>query len=79
MSEPFSNQLRGLLTGVAVQWLCDATVAFSFPVALEAIGNFTFLDLRRHHLGSLVFVYFCLPEPRGKSLEEIERHLKKAV
>ncbi|MDR6235266.1 heme exporter protein D [Pseudomonas psychrotolerans] len=79
MSEPCPNQLRGLLTGVAVQWLCNATVAFSFPVALEAIGNYTFYVFAAINLGSLVFVYFCLPETRGKSLEDIERHLKKEL
>lgn len=81
MSELFPNQVRGLLTGVAVavQWLCNATVAFSFPVALEAIGNYTFYVFAAINLGSLVFVYFCLPETRGKSLEEIERHLKKEL
>ncbi|MDT3719061.1 sugar porter family MFS transporter [Pseudomonas oryzihabitans] len=81
MSELFPNQVRGLLTGVAVavQWLCNATVAFSFPVALEAIGNYTFYVFAAINLGSLVFVFFCLPETRGKSLEEIERHLKKEL
>ena len=81
MSELFPNQVRGLLTGmaVAVQWLCNATVAFSFPVALEAIGNYTFYVFAAINLGSLLFVYFCLPETRGKSLEEIERHLKKEL
>lgn len=81
MSELFPNQVRGLLTGVAVavQWLCNATVAFSFPVALEAIGNYTFYGFAAINLGSLLFVYFCLPETRGKSLEEIERHLKKEL
>jgi sugar porter (SP) family MFS transporter len=81
MSELFPNQVRGLLTGVAVavQWLCNATVAFSFPVALEWIGNYTFYGFAAINLGSLLFVYFCLPETRGKSLEEIERHLKKEL
>ncbi|EHK70651.1 sugar transporter [Pseudomonas psychrotolerans L19] len=81
MSELFPNQVRGLLTGVAVavQWLCNATVAFSFPVALEAIGNYTFYVFAAINLGSLLFVYFCLPETRGKSLEEIERQLKKEL
>ncbi|WP_295514258.1 sugar porter family MFS transporter [uncultured Pseudomonas sp.] len=81
MSELFPNQVRGLLTGVAVavQWLCNATVAFSFPVALEAIGNYTFYVFAAINLGSLVFVFCCLPETRGKSLEEIERHLKKEL
>ncbi|MGE6322261.1 sugar porter family MFS transporter [Pseudomonas oryzihabitans] len=81
MSELFPNQVRGLLTGVAVavQWLCNATVAFSFPVALEAIGNYTFYGFAAINLGSLLFVYFCLPETRGKSLEEIERQLKKEL
>jgi sugar porter (SP) family MFS transporter len=81
MSELFPMQVRGLLTGVAVsmQWLFNATVAFSFPIAADVLGNPTFFIFAVINVGSLLFVFFCLPETRGKSLEQIEKHLKKEL
>lgn len=81
MSELFPNQVRGLLTGTAVsmQWLFNALVAFAFPMALQWIGNATFYVFAALNLGSLLFVAVCLPETKGKSLEQIERHMKKEL
>lgn len=81
MSELFPMQVRGLLTGIAVsaQWLFNATVAFSFPIAADTIGNPTFFIFAAINVGSLVFVFLCLPETKGKTLEQIEKHLKKEL
>lgn len=81
MSELFPMQVRGLLTGTAVsmQWLFNAAVAFTFPIALAALGNPTFFAFAVINVGSLIFVFFCLPETKGKSLEQIERHMKKEL
>jgi sugar porter (SP) family MFS transporter len=81
MSELFPMQVRGLLTGTAVsmQWLFNASVAFTFPIAIDALGNPTFFVFAAINLGSLLFVFLCLPETKGKSLEQIEKHLKKEL
>ncbi|EIK96203.1 sugar transporter family protein [Pseudomonas sp. M47T1] len=81
MSELFPMQVRGLLTGVAVsmQWLFNATVAFVFPIAVSSLGNPTFFVFAAINVGSLVFVFLCLPETKGKSLEQIEKHMKKEL
>ncbi|HEX8594506.1 MAG TPA: sugar porter family MFS transporter [Pseudomonas sp.] len=81
MSELFPMQVRGLLTGTAVsmQWLFNAAVAFTFPMALAALGNPTFFVFAVINVGSLLFVFFCLPETKGKSLEQIEKHMKKEL
>ncbi|MFF7710374.1 sugar porter family MFS transporter [Pseudomonas sp. NPDC007930] len=81
MSELFPNQVRGLLTGVAVsmQWLFNALVAFAFPIALQWFGNATFYGFAALNVASLLFVCFCLPETRGKSLEQIEKYMKKEL
>lgn len=81
MSELFPSQIRGLLTGTAVsmQWLFNAAVAFLFPMALDTLGNPTFFVFAVINVGSLLFVFFCLPETKGKSLEEIEKHMKKEL
>jgi major inositol transporter-like SP family MFS transporter len=81
MSELFPMQVRGLLTGTAVsaQWAFNATVAFVFPMALAGLGNYTFFVFAALNVASFVFVFFCLPETRGKSLEAIEKFLKKEL
>ena len=81
MSELFPMQIRGLLTGtaVAMQWIFNATVAFTFPIAIDALGNPTFFAFAVINVGSLLFVFFCLPETKGKSLEQIEKHMKKEL
>ena len=81
MSELFPMQVRGVLAGtaVSVQWLFNATVAFSFPIAVQALGNPTFFVFAVINLGSLAFVFLCLPETKGKSLEQIEKHMKREL
>ncbi|MBF7141337.1 MULTISPECIES: sugar porter family MFS transporter [Pseudomonas] len=81
MSELFPVQVRGLLTGTAVslQWLFNASVAFTFPLAISALGNPTFFVFAAINIGSLIFVFFCLPETKGKSLEQIEKHMKREL
>lgn len=81
MSELFPMQARGLLTGTAVsmQWLFNASVAFLFPIAMHSLGNPTFYVFAAINVGSLLFVFFCLPETKGKSLEQIEKHMKKEL
>lgn len=78
MSELFPMKIRGALAGSAVcfQWICNATVAFAFPLLLSMIGNQTFFLFVLLNIGSFAFVYFMLPETRGKSLEEIENMMR---
>lgn len=79
MSELFPMQLRGVLTGAAVslQWIFNAVVAFGFPPVMEYAGSTTFFIFAVINVGSLFFVVSMLPETRGKSLEEIEAHMKE--
>lgn len=72
-------KLRDALTGMAVacQWICNAAVAFIFPPMLCAIGNQTFYVFAAINVLSLVYVIFCLPETKDKSLEEIETMMRE--
>ncbi|HBQ78947.1 MAG TPA: MFS transporter, partial [Erwinia persicina] len=78
MSELFPMQLRGALTGTAVsmQWIFNAVVAFGFPPLMAFAGSKVFFIFAIINIGSLAFVAFMLPETRGKSLEEIEQHMR---
>nr|WP_296251509.1 sugar porter family MFS transporter [Pseudomonas sp. UBA4194] len=79
MSELFPSHLRGVLTGTAVcfQWLFNAAVAFLFPLTLAGFGSYTFLLFAGVNVISLIFVATCVPETRGKSLEQIEKHMEE--
>lgn len=79
MSELFPMQLRGVLTGgaVSLQWIFNAIVAFGFPPVMEYAGSTTFFIFAAINVGSLFFVMAMVPETRGKSLEEIESHMKE--
>lgn len=79
MSELFPMKLRGALTGTAVafQWLFNAAVAFAFPPMMSTTGNQTFFIFAAINVVSLLFVVFCLPETKDKSLEEIEVMMRK--
>ncbi|MDZ7279937.1 sugar porter family MFS transporter [Pantoea eucrina] len=79
MSELFPMKVRGVLTGSAVsfQWLCNAAVAFAFPPLLSMVGNSAFFIFAAINVASLAFVMVILPETRGKSLEQIEDHMRQ--
>lgn len=79
MSELFPMKVRGKVTGAAVawQWIFNAIVAFVFPMALAALGSLTFFAFAVLNVLSLVFVFLCLPETKGKSLGQIEAHLEQ--
>lgn len=81
MSELFPNNVRGILSGVAVssQWLFNALVAFLFPMCLGYFGEKTFYAFAALNMLSLIFVTICLPETKGKSLVEIERIMRKEL
>ncbi|KAK9990434.1 hypothetical protein SO802_025419 [Lithocarpus litseifolius] len=75
LSEMFPLRVRGLGVGigVAVNRLMNATVSISFISLTKAltIGGAFFLYCG-FGLLSLLFIYFCMPETKGKTLEEIE-------
>ena len=79
MSEMFPMHVRGLVTGLAVamQWVFNAIVSFLFPMLLEHWGGNTFFIAAVLNVVSLIFVVVCVPETRGKSLEQIEQYLRR--
>ncbi|WP_414057233.1 sugar porter family MFS transporter [Pantoea dispersa] len=79
MSELFPMKVRGVLTGsaVAFQWICNAVVALAFPPLLSLVGNKAFFIFAAINVASLAFIAVMLPETRGKSLEEIESHMRE--
>jgi sugar porter (SP) family MFS transporter len=78
ISEIFPNRIRGAAMAVAVAalWLACFTLTYTFPLLnahLGAAGTF-WLYAGICVLG-LIFIFFKLPETKGKTLEELEREL----
>lgn len=80
LSEIFPLRLRGLGMGIAVffLWITDFFVGLLFPVMLANLGlSGSFIVFAALGVFGLIFIHKCLPETRGKSLEEIEQSFRE--
>jgi sugar porter (SP) family MFS transporter len=76
MAEIFPIKVRGSAMGLAtlVLWLADFAVTLTFPIISDRFHPSTAFWLYAAMCAcDLVFMWFFLPETKGKSLEEIER------
>lgn len=79
LAEIFPLKLRGFGFGFAgcVLWIVNFAISLVFPVFVAYAGvASTFFTFFVFGIGSLVFVAKCVPETRGRSLEEIEVTLR---
>ena len=71
------NIFKYFLTGAISSWvnlLSTFLVVRMFPVLLESIGEAgTFFLFTTCTFFSIIFVYFLLPETKGKTLEDMEK------
>lgn len=75
LSEIFPQRLRGMGMGLIVLflWVTNFFVGFSFPILLSEIGlSITFFAFAVLNIIIIIFVYFYVPETRGRSLEQLE-------
>jgi MFS transporter, SP family, galactose:H+ symporter len=76
ISEIYPNRVRGRAISVAtaVNWFAAFLVAQFFLSIVDAIGeSTTFIVFSALCAVSFVFVWFLVPETKGRSLEEIQR------
>lgn len=77
LSEIYPLKIRGLAMSVAtvVLWGSYLVVTLTFLTLTQLLGNSgTFLFYSLLGIGAWLFVYFFVPETKGKSLEEIQAH-----
>jgi len=81
IAEIFPTRIRGRAMAIATAalWIADFVVSLSFPVIADKLHeSFAFWLYAAMCVIDFVFIAVMLPETKGKSLEEIERHwLKK--
>jgi len=78
ISEIFPNRIRGAAMAVAISslWVACFLLTYMFPMLNAKLGSAgTFWLYAGICLAGFVFIYFKLPETKGKSLEQIEREL----
>jgi sugar porter (SP) family MFS transporter len=78
ISEIFPNRIRGAAMSMAVMalWIACFILTISFPFLNAMLGSAgTFWLYAAICVAGFVFIFFKLPETKGKSLEEIEKEL----
>ena len=79
ISEIIPLRFRGLGMGLCVLfvWVVNFVMGLVFPTLLSTLGlNFTFLVFVIVGILSIGFVYYFVPETKGKTLEEIEKQFR---
>ncbi len=78
LAEIFPNRIRGAAMSVSVfaLWLACFILTYTFPFLNSGLGTAgTFWMYAVICVGIFLFVRACLPETKGKTLEQIERDL----
>jgi len=78
ISEIFPNRIRGAAMSVAVTalWIACFILTYTFPMLNARLGSAgTFWLYAAICVAGLAFIFFKLPETKGKTLEQIERDL----
>lgn len=78
LGEMFSSEIKGIASGIAilVNWSLAFVVTMFFPIMNAALGEHITFYIFSCILGlGSVFVYFLVPETRGKTLAQIQEEL----
>ena len=81
MAEIFPNRIRGRAMSIATfaLWLTAMAMTIAFPWFVDKYGvHAGFFTYAGICLVATVFFWALVPETKGKSLEEIERHFSAA-
>lgn len=82
MGELFPNNIKGSAVSICLMYgsVISFIVAFGFGMLVEFWGmSYTMLMFGVFCFLGFIFVYFCVPETKGKSLEEIHNHLRRNI
>jgi sugar porter (SP) family MFS transporter len=82
IAEIFPNRLRsaGVSIAVSALWISSFALTYSFPFINRALGSAgAFFTYGAICAAGAVFVYFFVPETKGRTLEEIEAQTTRAA
>ena len=77
ISEVFPNTVRakGQALGCFTHWFLCTIISWTFPIAAERAGSWTFAFFAAMMVCQLVWALFFMPETKGGTIEDIERRL----
>ena len=74
---PLDFRASAMSISIVANFIFNFIVSWLFPIALYKIGGFfTFLIFIAICIFAIAFIYFFVPETKGKSLEEIEKEFR---
>ncbi|PLB39248.1 sugar porter family MFS transporter [Aspergillus candidus] len=73
-SEIFNLSIRSKAISITTSatWMCNFIIGLITPDMLESITWGTYIFFAAFSLIALVFTFFCIPETRGKTLEDMD-------
>jgi SP family xylose:H+ symportor-like MFS transporter len=81
IAEIFPNRVRALAVSISVSalWIACFLLTFTFPLLNSTLGSSgTFWLYASICYAGFLYVFLCVPETKGKSLEQLERQLAPA-
>ena len=77
ISEVFPNTVRakGQALGCFTHWFLCTIISWTFPIAAERAGSWTFAFFAAMMVCQLVWALFFMPETKGGTIEDIENRL----
>ena len=77
ISEVFPNTVRakGQALGCFTHWFLCTLISWTFPIAAERAGSWTFAFFAAMMVCQLVWAVFFMPETKGGTIEDIEKRL----
>jgi MFS family permease len=73
---PLSIRAKGVSIGASSNWLNNFAIAFFVPPMLEAWKWGTYIFFAVFLFAGIIWVWFCLPETKNASLEDMDRVFK---
>ncbi|KAH6680807.1 quinate permease [Halenospora varia] len=70
---PISIRAKGTSIGASANWMNNFIIAFVVPPMLSGIGWGTYVFFAVWSALGGVFIFFCVPETKGKTLEEMDQ------
>lgn len=67
-----ATRVQANALSTSTNWVCAFIVVMIAPIAFNNIGWGTYLIFAVCNVAGLIIIYFCYPETRNRSLEEID-------
>lgn len=69
---PMKVRAKAVSLSTAANWLFNFALAWAVPPGFSSIAYKTYFIFGTFNFAALIHVYFCFPETKGRTLEEIE-------